>query len=278
MTATKALLHDEQLLRIMPPHLMSLGFDWSNSGYGNFVNNPHSDPIYPDKTTQGTLQNRSHQESTGIHTSLCFQKPIGHPLHPLSRRRQPQGLPSFPKQCTLERIASNKTWASDESVCVSSLGLGGWDDDVDGDFELESHSEHDELSEIDLPADFWTVLVDEPTSLASGTSWFKLIMKDQPDVVLWLEEEEIFVLLAILSSSSAPSLCIHLVEDDVSAIVSLADAMDYFASIFSTSSMAYDGILTSCPLSNATSYPVLSKRLVDLERLRLQRSNEETSL
>ena len=211
------------LVTSMQPHLLSLGFDWSNNtGDHEYfdIEKRVNEAIEPSNCTQ-----RVPSRYEDFHTSLRFTKPTGHPLHPHSRRNQDQRA-TFLAKGNLERIESNKTWSSDESVCVSSLGIGGWDDDDEHDIGVEA--DEAVFQGLELPAHTWAVVVG---SEESGSAWFKLAKKGETDV-LWLEDEEILFFLERIQATAA-SICIHLTNDDVSAIVPLAQAYDYFATIVS---------------------------------------------
>jgi hypothetical protein len=147
------------------------------------------------------------------------------------------------------------------------LGVGGWNE---ADDELEHVRVGDRNSKpsadrLLAPADFWTVLVENKSYQATDAPWFK-IAKSGDTGELWLEGDEIFVFLDNLKST-ARSICVHFVEDDVSAIVPIVEAYDFFATIVCTPAGELEYIQAS-PIDGAPCNSLLNCRLITLLGLR----------
>lgn len=212
----------------MMPHLMSLGFDWS---FIDVEPVPRDTPVTftPSKPLNTSpIPSVKAPKLDNFHTSLHLPRPVDHPL---SRRyRQRQLSPLLNQSTSFERSPSSNTWASDVSACVSSLGVGGWDEMEGENDSVEEEDDNQALLSIqglDLPENFPMIFVSGvQTDHREEMHWIK-VMKGN-NGVLWLEDEEIFVFLELLKSSSIKTVCVHLSEDDVSAIVPLSEAVDYF--------------------------------------------------
>ncbi|GKY91119.1 hypothetical protein MPSEU_000084700 [Mayamaea pseudoterrestris] len=265
----------EDHLPPMLPHLLSFGFDW-NMGIVDRAATTREEvdctPIINKEFHQRGVPLASVRQGGlhAYHTSLRFTRPVDHPLH--QRKTYHQTRASFLKKCQLERIASNKTWASDDSICVSSLGIGGWDEVDDDEHDCASAQVfRSSLNDQPLPAEAWTIMVDDDRS-DHDSPWFKLT-NSGADAILWLEGDEIFSFFDCMDSTRA-SICIHLVQDDVTAIVPIAEARDFFATmLFAPSLTEHNGY----PSPASSSNPFLMSRLLKFGQFKQRQTMDLSS-
>jgi hypothetical protein len=203
-----------------PPHFLGLGFDWIN-GYNDFENHrptrataADAQAVYKARLPTFHTTHTAKASRPDFHTTLNFTRPVDHPLSRNNRK-----LPVLLRRAQPRRQAS-----SFDSSCVSSLGVGGYESDEE---MYEPVDDRQTRNQLDQHVESWTVEVDTKTGEAP---WFKVLQSGDDQDVVWLEGDEIFVLIDSLKSKTK-SITVHMLQDDVVATVSLREAKDLFSAI-----------------------------------------------
>jgi hypothetical protein len=187
-------------------------------------------------STSTVRHRRSMSPPDVCHTNLRFTRPSDHPLE--QRHTSSKSLVAarsrvrpfcIPIVTTTNCSSSDNNDNDDDSSVVSELSVGGWDqhDDFDNEEDaLFTNSECQQASS-SLPANSWTIQVNETKYENSETTpWFKAMKKGSKGYYM-LEGQEVVSLLERQHQSVC--VCVHrIAHDNRCAILSPAQARDFF--------------------------------------------------